>query len=134
MERVFLPRQVVNKILQQAESTPQLEICGLIAARDGYPTRCFAVPNVAKDPSHLFAMEPRRQIDVFRKMRERGEELFAIYHSHPGGSAVPSQTDLQQVGYPEALYLIIGTGDRGMPEIRGWRLSGGEIVEVELEI
>ena len=133
MEHVFLPNHLVNRIFQQARSRPREEICGLVAARSGHPTRCFPVPNVSRDPSRLFSMEPRHQIEAFRKMREQGEDLFAIYHSHPFGPAIPSDTDLEQAGYPEALYLIIAMGEKGALEIRGYRLNKG-VEEVELEI
>ena len=68
-------------------------------------------------------MDPRDQIDALREMRERGESLFAIYHSHPDSPPAPSETDLKQAGYPEALYLIISLDTKGVLEMRGWRLT-----------
>ena len=44
-------------------------------------------------------------------MRERGEGLLAIYHSHPRASdPSPSETDVRLAYYPSAKYLIIGLG------------------------
>jgi proteasome lid subunit RPN8/RPN11 len=44
-------------------------------------------------------------------MRERGEDLLAIYHSHPRASdPSPSDTDVRLAYYPSAKYLIIGLG------------------------
>jgi len=134
MERIILPRQLVNRILYQAQSSPDTEICGLIAASNGRPQRCIPVPNVSDRPRQLFAMDPERQIDALRKMRAQGEELFGIYHSHPHSPAQPSDTDLQQVGYPEALYIIVSLNTRGVLEMRGFRLRDGKAVQVQLEI
>jgi len=134
MENIILPRQLVNQILHQAQSSPETEICGLVAAKDGQPTRCIQVANVAEEPQRLFAMDPARQIDAQRGMRERGEALFGIYHSHPHSPAQPSATDLEQAGYPEALYIIVSLNTKGVLEMRGFRLMDNKAVQVQLEI
>ena len=134
MESIILPRQLVNRILYQAQSSPDAEICGLITAKAGRPLRCIPVPNISDQPQQLFAMDPRRQIDALRSMREQGEELFGIYHSHPHSPAQPSDRDLQQVGYPDALYIIVSLNTRGVLEMRGFRLHEGKAVPVQLEI
>ena len=86
------------------------------------------------EPQRLFAMDPARQIDAQRRMRERGEELFGIYHSHPHSPAQPSATDLEQAGYPEALYIIVSLNTKGVLEMRGFRLVDNNAVQVQLEI
>lgn len=134
MESIILPRQLVNQILHQAQSSPDIEVCGLIAAKNGRPTRCMPVPNIAETPQRLFSMEPARQVEAQRRMREQGEELFGIYHSHPHSPAQPSSTDLEQAGYPEALYIIVSLNTKGVLEMRGFRLSCNEATQVHLEI
>ena len=133
MHSITLPRTLVNTMLHHAQLSPASEVCGLIAERDGVPSRCYQVANVAGEPAHLFQMDPRGQIDAMRAMRERGENLFAIYHSHPDSPPVPSAIDLNQAGYPDALYLIISLGTKGVLEMRGWRLAP-RLEEVALEI
>ena len=79
-------------------------------------------------------MEPAAQIEAMRRMREGGEELFAIYHSHPHAPAEPSAQDLQEAAYPEALYLIVSLDTKGVLEMRGFRLHHGEVDRVDLEV
>jgi proteasome lid subunit RPN8/RPN11 len=79
-------------------------------------------------------MDAKAQIDAIRTMRAAGEELFAIYHSHPEGPATPSAEDLAQAAYPEALYLIISLQAQQAPRLRGFWLRGGQAEPVELEI
>jgi proteasome lid subunit RPN8/RPN11 len=134
MENIILPRQLVNQMLRQAQSSPETEICGLIAARNGQPTRCIQVDNIAEEPQRLFAMDPARQIDAQRRMRKQGEELFGIYHSHPHSPAQPSSADLEQAGYPEALYIIVSLNTKGVLEMCGFRLMDSKAVQVQLEI
>ncbi len=92
------------------------------------------MPNVAGQPAQLFSMDPARQIDTLRRMREAGEELFGIFHSHPHSPAVPSDRDLHEAGYPDALYLIASLSTKGVLELRGYRLRDGRAEEVALEI
>ncbi|HHO67675.1 MAG TPA: M67 family peptidase [Gammaproteobacteria bacterium] len=134
METVTLPRPLVNQMLHQAQASPDAEVCGLIAARSGRPVRFIPVPNVAGQPAQLFSMDPARQIDALRRMREAGEELFGIFHSHPHSPAVPSDRDLHEAGYPDALYLIASLSTKGVLELRGYRLRDGRAEEVALEI
>ena len=134
MSRIALPRTVVNQILQQAQSREKQEICGFLGGKDGKITGCYPIENVAKDPVHLFQMNPKQQIDAMRHMREQGEELMAIYHSHPTSPAQPSLTDLEQAAYPDALYLIVSLDTKGVLEMRGFRLRDKQVEEVELEL
>jgi len=134
MERIILPRHLVNRILHLAQASPDTEVCGLITAKQGRPQRCIPVPNVSDQPQRLFAMDPKSQIDALRNVREQNEELFGIYHSHPHSSAEPSDTDLDQAGYPEALYVIVSLNTKGVLEMRGFRLNKGKAERVQLEI
>jgi len=131
---VHLPRQIVNQILSHVQTDEAREVCGLIAARNGIPCRCHPISNIAERPAVRFVMDPAEQIDALRQMRNAGEELFAIYHSHPGSPAQPSSTDLQEAGYPEALYLIVSLSTRGVLEMRGYYIGDGRVEETALEL
>jgi proteasome lid subunit RPN8/RPN11 len=134
MEKVILPRFLVNQLLYQAQVSSQGEICGLIGARNGIPTCCYPVNNIAPDPQRQFFMDPQDQIKAMRCMREQGEELFGIYHSHPDTPPLPSKSDLAQAAYPEALYFIISLNTKGVLEMRGFRLQGKTYEEIELQL
>ncbi len=134
MKHITLPRPLVNRILTLAQSSPDREICGLVSARPDQTLRCIPVSNVAEHPERLFAMDPAQQIDAMRQMRERGETLFAIYHSHPAGPAEPSATDIEQAGYPDVLHLIVSLNTKGVLELRGYQFNNGKAEAVYLEI
>lgn len=133
MAPVALPRSLANRLLHQAQTNAQREICGLIGACSGVPADCYPVSNIASDPRREFLMDPRQQIEAMRRMRERGEVLFGIYHSHPETPPWPSESDLARAAYPGTLYLIISPGTDRAPEIRGFRLQGEKYEEVELQ-
>jgi proteasome lid subunit RPN8/RPN11 len=59
-------------------------------------------------------------------MRERGEELLAIYHSHPrSAQPTPSTTDVRLAYYPHAIYFIIGLAGP-QPVMRAFSISESE--------
>jgi proteasome lid subunit RPN8/RPN11 len=132
MTAIALPRHIINQILEQAQGSPDAEVCGLIGSRDGKPTRCYPVANDAEEPRHHFLMDPRQQIDAMRAMRENDESLFAIYHSHPDAPALPSAEDLQQAAYPEAYYLIVSLATEGTLQLRAFQLQGHTTQPVEV--
>lgn len=136
-ERLALPAAVRDAIVAHAREAGRLECCGLIAARDGLPTRAIRCANVAATPAVRYRIDPREQLAVFRTMDEAGEELFGIYHSHPASPAFPSPTDRIEAHYPEALYVLVSLRS-GDPEMRAFRIrpdaAGTERTVVEVPL
>ncbi len=130
----YLPRNLTIQLLSEAQRTPEREVCGLIAATDGNPLRLIPVDNIASEPGKRFEMAPQQQIEAMREMRDRGEQLWAIYHSHPDAPAAPSATDLSDANYPEVLYLVISLNTEGVMEMAGYRLQKTEFEPITLEI
>jgi proteasome lid subunit RPN8/RPN11 len=133
LQPIAIPRPLVNQILHHAQAASTLEVCGLIGARDGIPTTCYPLDNVSEQAETRFAPDPGQQVEAMRTLRERGETLFAIFHSHPAAPALPSASDREQLGYPETLYLIVSLNTKGVLEMRGFRLEEGrQFAEIPL--
>jgi len=128
-EEVIFPRPLVNQILNQAQKSPDVEVCGLVGARESQPSSYYRVDNIADSPRKRFLMKPEEQIEAMRKMRSKGEELFAIYHSHPSSPPKPSAIDLDQANYPGILHIIISLNTKGVLEMRGFRIDDHHDVE-----
>ena len=131
---IQIPRKLTNQLLHLAQLSPDLEVCGLVSSQNGVPSRCYPVANIAEQPQQRFLLDAGQQISAMAKMRELGEELFAIYHSHPAAPAQPSSYDLEQAGYPEALYLIISLNTKGVLEMRGFKIDRKIAVEIPLSL
>lgn len=114
-------------IVAHARETAPAECCGLIGgtvndeARTIYPLR-----NVTADPELAYEAAPEDLFTAQRLMRERGEGLLAIYHSHPRASdPSPSETDIRLAYYPSATYIIVGlAGDQ--PVAKAFKISERE--------
>jgi proteasome lid subunit RPN8/RPN11 len=77
-------------------------------------------------------MDPQGQISALGRIEDEGEELIAIYHSHPMGPAHPSATDLDEAAFPEVDYLIWSPGE-GQWRCEGFHLEGGRFVPLTIE-
>lgn len=131
---IKITRPLATLLLGLAQKSPQQEICGLIGSNAGKPLTVYPIANVAANTTGEFEMDPQQQISAFKAMRGKGESLFAIYHSHPQSPPVPSARDLEDLGYPEALQLIISLNTKGVLEMRAYRKHGVELEEIHLTV
>jgi [CysO sulfur-carrier protein]-S-L-cysteine hydrolase len=132
MKTINLPRHIVNRLLTLAQQDATIETCGLISAIDSTPAHVYPVENIASDKQRLFEMKPAEQIAAMKSMRDSGESLFAIYHSHPHAPAEPSLLDIQQANYSDVVYLIISLNTKGVLEMKGFYLQDDKFDVVEL--
>jgi proteasome lid subunit RPN8/RPN11 len=103
----------------------------MIGGKNGSPRSYYPIKNISSLPERRFDLDPAEQIETMRSMRACGEELFAIFHSHPTAPAEPSEYDIEQAAYPEAIYLIVSLNTKGVLELRGFRIdSEGAMSEV----
>ncbi len=126
---IEIPRALVNQILHHAQATPELEVCGLIGAKSKIPVSWYPVANASPTPQVRFQLDPKGQIDAMRQIRERGEELLAVVHSHPTTPAEPSPVDLAEAAYLDALYWVISLNTKGVLEMRGFWIAQDKSVE-----
>jgi proteasome lid subunit RPN8/RPN11 len=132
---ISLPRKLTNQLLHLAQLSPESEVCGLIGADStGTPASCYPVENSAATPETRFLLDASQQIEAMRQIRDKGETLFAIYHSHPHSPAQPSPTDIKEASYPDALHLIISLNTKGVLEMRGFKIAGQSAEEVGLNL
>ncbi len=133
MKSLQLPRTLVNQLLTQAQKNTEIEACGLIGHSDqGFSL--YPVDNIARQSEQLFEMDPQQQIAAMKAMREKGEQLFAIYHSHPNAPASPSATDWEQMSYKDVYYLIISLNTVGVLEMTAYWPAKNNFAKVALEI
>lgn len=131
---IQLSRELTTQLLHLAQISPDAEICGLVSSQNNVPVRCYPIENIAEQPHTRFLLDPKQQITAMKQMRERGEELFAIYHSHPSAPACPSAIDLQEATYPEALMFIISLNTKGILELRAFQVANQNATEVRITL
>jgi proteasome lid subunit RPN8/RPN11 len=83
----------------------------------------YTLTNIAREPSKSYEAAPTELFSAQRRMRERGESLLGIYHSHPRAQdPKPSATDVRLAFYPSAVYFIIGFDEQGECVLRAFRV------------
>ena len=122
-----LTRAQFDELIAHAREAAPHECCGLIGgSSEGLAQTIYRTRNIAADGAVSYEAAPEDLFAAQRKMRERGEELLAIYHSHPRARVPePSTTDVRLAYYPSAVYLIVGLGNTD-PCMRAFRISESE--------
>jgi proteasome lid subunit RPN8/RPN11 len=125
---LLLPDQIRWAILAHAENCAPNECCGLVAIDDLGRLR-FAYPLSNADPSPIsYTIDPDEHFRAMRHAESMGWEIGGVFHSHPGGTAMPSMIDVQMALEPDWLYLVAAPG-----EIKGFHIRSGVIEEIALD-
>lgn len=114
-------------IVAHARETNPAECCGLIGgAANGLAETIYRLRNVSSKSQISYEVAPEELFAAQREMRQRNEQLLAIYHSHPRSSdPTPSETDVRLAYYPAAVYFIVGLANPE-PTLRAFRISEPE--------
>jgi proteasome lid subunit RPN8/RPN11 len=120
---ITLTREQLKEMFAHAREMNPAECCGLVGGGGGRAQAVYRLRNVARDPLVGYEAAPEELVAAQRNMRERGEELLGIYHSHPrANEPAPSETDVRLAYYPSAIYFIIGLG-ANLETLRAFRIS-----------
>jgi len=120
---ITLPSSHRNQILAHACETDPAECCGLIGGDDKKQSlSIYVLRNMAANANVAYEAAPEDLFAAQRQMRDRGEQLLGIYHSHPrSAEPAPSETDMRLAYYPQAIYFIIGLAGP-QPVMRAFRI------------
>lgn len=125
---VAIARTLLDGLLAAERLSPEQEICGLLFGDQARIAAARPTLNVASDPARHFEIDPAALIAALREERGGGPGLIGHYHSHPGGSAVPSPRDLA-AAEPGRLWLILAAGTA-----RLWLAEAGSFSEVKMVV
>lgn len=130
---VAILRSVQDAVFAQLLDERPFEGCGLLAGRAGRIERVFPTANMSRSAVR-YEIDPRELLRVFREIDDEDLEHLAIYHSHTHTQAYPSQTDIRNATYPDALYIIVTLMDIRAPQMRAFKIIDGEVTEEQVEV
>ncbi|MCG8459110.1 MAG: M67 family metallopeptidase [Holophagales bacterium] len=115
-----------------ADAAFPFEVCGLLVGRDTEEARwveevTLALNLAGADARHRYVLDPEDFLATERRARISGRRVVGIWHSHPGGTAIPSQLDLE-LAWREHSQLILAIDTLGSCEMRSWVLRRGRFV------
>jgi len=134
--KLLLPADLRARIDGETREAFPRECCGLIeGVRQGEEARAAALHparNIAASADR-FEIAPQDHFAALKMARANGRDLIGCYHSHPGGKAAPSATDLAGAGEEGFLWLIASLSSQDAPvRIAAFVYSGAVFLPVDL--
>jgi [CysO sulfur-carrier protein]-S-L-cysteine hydrolase len=106
------------------------ECCGLLSGANGVITNIHPLRNDADKPETRYFATPEELFAAMRRIRDAGQKLLGVYHSHPKTPAYPSASDVEMAFYPEAFYFIISLEPE--VELRAFKIEDSRIEDVQI--
>jgi proteasome lid subunit RPN8/RPN11 len=133
-----MSRALADEMVAHCEEGRPNEACGILGVDDGTVVKVFKMTNAAGSPVR-YALDPREQFAVYRKLEEEGWELGGVFHSHTHTEAYPSPTDVR-LASEDVPYLIVSLAE-SPADIRAFRITkaswtdeSGEVQEVPVTV
>ena len=128
-----IPQLLYNEVIAHCLGKYPKEACGILAGCEGRVEQVYSMTNVEDSPIG-YSMDPKEQLQVMKAMRERCQEMLAIYHSHTASAAYPSPVDVRLAVYPEVSYVLVSLKDQAKPEMKSYRIQDGGITAENLQV
>ncbi|NOX61365.1 MAG: M67 family metallopeptidase [Chloroflexi bacterium] len=125
LEPLILPKHIYQAIIEHAREGKPEEVCGLLRGRENEVIDIHRAQNVAPHRIMDYEVDPLALLKQF-DWEDEGDELIAIYHSHPQDPAYPSASDAINAHYPDAVYIICSLQDDDQPVLRGFHMREAE--------
>jgi proteasome lid subunit RPN8/RPN11 len=129
-QELLLAPGLLERLIEHARAEAPLECCGLLAGASREAWSIYPLVNEAESPT-AFRVE-QGLFAPFKEMRQRGETLVAIYHSHPKSAATPSRRDLAENYYGDVVHVIISLAS-ATPDVRAYVLGKEDYEEIAVK-
>ena len=130
---VRFPQALHDALIAHCQRHYPKEACGLLAGDRGLVSEVYPMTNVEDSPIG-YAMDPREQLRTEQLMRQRGQRLLGIYHSHTASAAYPSSVDVRLAISPELSYVLVSLADRTRPDVKSYRIEAEQVTPEPLVV
>jgi len=137
MKTLIIKRNNYIQIVEYCLQQKPLEACGILAGKttadEALVQQVYLMKNIKESPEE-YLMEPEEQFSVFKDIREKGQEMIAIFHSHPYSPARPSRKDIKMAYYPETVYAIVSLENLEQIVFRGFIINDEDYQEINIVV
>ena len=135
---VQIKQEHVDEMVAHAKADLPNECCGILAGSDNKVIKTYPLLNVAASP-YRYEPDPLEFFNVDSDIGDNGWDMLAIYHSHTGSEAYPSDTDVRIADgnamlLPDVRYVLISLMDMDNPVVRIFQIGDGAVTEEPLEV
>ena len=132
-----ISRELYEQVISHCQSRYPKEACGLLAGaksgREPEVVQVYPMRN-AEDSPIGYSMDPKEQLQVEKRMRQAGQQMIGVYHSHTATAAYPSPVDVRLAISPDISYVLVSLADRQRPDFKSYRLDGGTITPEGVQV
>lgn len=129
-----IPHEAREAMIAHARFCFPEEACGLFAMDDAdLVTMVYALTNTEHSPV-AYTVDPTEHFRAMRHAERNGWRLGGVFHSHTHTAAYPSNTDVARALEPEWVYTLVSLQDPDRPEVRSYRITDGNISEIEMVV
>jgi proteasome lid subunit RPN8/RPN11 len=133
LARMRIPRAIYDQMVAHARAEAPNECCGMVGGLDGAAATFYPARNSFESPMR-FEIDSGDQLRITNEIEAAGEQLLAVYHSHPKTEAAPSQTDVNLAAWWPGVVWVIASLAGDEPVLRAFTIDGAEVEEVELVV
>ena len=130
---LVLQQSYIDEMIAHARADAPNECCGIIAGKDGRPTRLYRAKNAEASP-YRYSVDAKDLLRIHRDADANGWDFLVIYHSHTHTEAYPSPTDVRLAAWPDAYYVLVSLMDEAKPVVRAFRIEDGTVAEEAIEL
>jgi proteasome lid subunit RPN8/RPN11 len=122
-----ISQHLLDRIESHAVGAFPGESCGFLTGRAGDDIILGAIPspNLAGGRQE-FLIDAALHLKLQRTLRQKGQAVIGIYHSHPSGDSEPSEKDRISLSGRNLVWMITGLSENHPPETRIFRLLRGK--------
>ena len=128
-----LPTACHEEIIVWCQRQYPKEACGILAGAGGGVVQVYPMTNVEDSPIG-YAMDPKEQLRVERDMRQRGQRMVGVFHSHTASAAYPSSVDVSLAISADLSYVLVSLKDREHPDVKSYRIDGTTITPEDVSV
>ncbi len=133
MREIVITSEHLERITAHCAACYPHEACGILSGIANRVLKVYPMTNI--EPSSVsYYMDPGEQFRIMKEMREAGQGMVGIFHSHPQSPAVPSPKDIHLAAYDDAIYLIVGMNAGMVEEIRAFSIRNTVVADVVVTI
>lgn len=133
---IKIPKNLVEKIIEQGKAELPNECCGMLAGRVKESVteimEIYPMTNVDHSPEH-FSLDPKEQLKVYKAAREKELKVLGNYHSHPATPSRPSEEDIRLAFDSEAIYMILSLCSTA-PVLKAFHIEKGRYEEISIQL
>jgi desampylase len=120
-----LPADLYAAMVAHATEGSPSEVVGMLGGlwQGQQATAVELLPLESLGSNEFFLANPRSQYLATRTLKRLGHQVVGIYHSHPGGVAVPSPIDCHFARDQHCPHIVIGADSTHAPgawEVTAW--------------